>query len=121
MNSQNETAHEIKDGINFIGTEVSFMLYNTRNSSYFSLNTKSMYITFRDSFGNIMQNSSIRIKFYDEAIIINTLGKSINRSNGTVIAFLSNNDVQELAEKTFYEEGQTRVYDFINLKFNIEL
>jgi hypothetical protein len=38
-----------------------------------------------------------------------------------MIAYLSTIDVQELAENTFYEQGQTRVYDFINLKFNCDL
>lgn len=37
------------------------------------------------------------------------------------MAYLPTNDVQGLAQKTFYEDGQTHIYDFISGKFNVEL
>jgi hypothetical protein len=85
------------------------------------LDLKKGSIIFHDSAGNIIQNcpSTIRINF--EVFHLTTVGQIINRNNGNMIAYLSTSDVQELAENTFYEQGQTRVYDFINLKFNCDL
>jgi hypothetical protein len=49
------------------------------------------------------------------------IGETINFKDGTIMAYLSTKDLQELAEKTFYEDGQTRIYDFVNHKFIVEL
>jgi hypothetical protein len=109
------------DDITFMGDEVCFMLTNTKNRSYASFNLKSGCIIFRDSFGNIMQNHPTVIKILQEVFDLKTLGQTINRSNGTVIAYLSYDDVQELAHKTFYEEWQTHIFDFMKLEFTIVL
>jgi hypothetical protein len=52
---------------------------------------------------------------------LSQIGETINFKDGKIIAYLSTKDVQELAQKTFYEEGQTRIYDFMNHEFTVEL
>ena len=113
--------HKIIDKINILGNEDFFTLKNEKNDAHISLSLNQGRITFYDSFGNIIQNhpSIMRINF--ETFHVSEVGQTINIRNGNIIAYLSSSDVQELAEMTFYEYGQTRVYDFINLKFNITL
>jgi hypothetical protein len=85
-----------------------------------SLNLKKESITFHDLVGNIIQNYSSTIRINFEVFHLTVVGQTININNGSMIAYLSTNDVQKLAENTFYEQGQTHVYDFINLKFNCD-
>jgi hypothetical protein len=93
-------------------------LINAKNDYTINLDLKKGNIIFHDFAGNIIQNcaSTIRINF--EIFNLTAVGQIINIHNGSRIAYLSTADVQELAENTFYEQGQTRIYDFINLKFN---
>lgn len=97
------------------------MLNKTKNKSYFRFNGESGTASFRDSNGNTIQNHPSTISINFEVFHLTEVGQTINTSNGNVIAYLSNKDVLELAEKTFYEEGQTRIYDFINHSFTVEL
>ena len=113
--------YKIIDEINISGKEDFFTLNNTKNDAQVTISLEKGRITLNDSCGNTMQNypSVTRINF--EIFNLTEIGQTINRENGNIIAYLSSSDVQELAEKTFYEYGQTRVYDFINLKFNVVL
>ena len=113
--------HKTIDGINITGTQDFFTLKNAKNDAQVYINTTSGKIIFNDSFGNIIQNYPSITQINFETFNLNKIGQTINRDNGNIIVYLSSSDVQELAEKTFYEYGQTRVYDFINLKFNIIL
>jgi hypothetical protein len=56
-----------------------------------------------------------------KAFKMNTIGQVLNSIDGTIFAYLSTSDVQELAENSFYEEGQTRVFDFMKLAFTVAL
>lgn len=109
------------DGILIMGSLNYFVLNNSENQSYFNFNTESGSACFRDSNGNIIQNHSATIRINFDVFNLRELGQTINLRDGSVIAYLSSNDVMELAEKTFYEEGQTHIYDFINQKFIIDL
>jgi hypothetical protein len=108
------------DDITIMGSKDSFMLNNTKNRAHISFDAERNSIHFRDSFGNSMRNHPFTVAINLQVFKLTTLGQTISGTDGSVIAFLSTNDVQELAEKTFYEEGQTRIYDFINQKFTIE-
>ena len=108
------------DNINILGSEDFFTLINEKNDSHINLNLKDRRIVFHDFAGNIIQNSPSTIRINFEIFHLTKVGQIINRNNGNIIAYLSTVDVQELAENTFYEQGQTRVYDFINLKFNCD-
>lgn len=109
------------DDITIIGVNRTFMLNNAKNKSYFRFNAESGNASFRDSIGNTIQNHPSTISINFEIFKLTEVGQTINRSNGNVIAYLSSKDVQELAEKNFYEDGQTRIYDFMNQSFNVEL
>ena len=107
------------DDINILRNEDSLTLINAKNDSIVNLDLKKGSIIFHDLAGNIIQNcpSTIRINF--EIFHLTAIGQIINRDNHKIIAYLSTTDVQELAENTFYEEEQIRVYDFIKLKFKV--
>jgi hypothetical protein len=109
------------DGITIIGNVNFFTLNNSKNQSTFNFNAKSGSASFRDSIGNTIQNHPATISINFEVFKLTEVGQTINRSNGKVIAYLSSKDVQELAEKNFYEDGQTRIYDFMNQSFTVEL
>jgi hypothetical protein len=98
-----------------------FVLNNSKNQSTFRFDTESGNASFRDSIGNTIQNHSSTISIDFEVFHLTEVGQTINVGDGNVIAYLSNKDVQELAEKNFYEDGQTRIYDFINQSFTVEL
>ncbi|HEX8576733.1 MAG TPA: hypothetical protein VF677_10620 [Flavobacterium sp.] len=108
------------DDISIFGNEYFFTLRNAKNDSHINLNLKDRRIVFYDFAGNIIQNSPSTISINFEVFHLTEIGQIINRNDGNIIAYLSTSDVQELAENTFYEQGQTRVYDFINLKFNCD-
>lgn len=109
------------DGITIMGNINSFTLNNSINQSTFRFNAQSGSASFMDSIGNTIQNHPSTISINFEVFKLTEVGQTINASNGNVIAYLSSKDVQELAQKTFYEDGQTRIYDFMNQSFTIEL
>ena len=109
------------DGINILGNDSFFTLQNAKNDAYISLSLENERITFYDSFGNIIQNHPSVTRINSAIFNLTEEGQTVTTNNGNIIAFLSSSDVKELAEMTFYEYGQIRVYDFINLKFNILL
>lgn len=109
------------DGITIVGEVNSFILNNSKNQSTFRFNAESGNTSFRDSIGNTIQNHSSTISIDFEVFHLTEVGQTINAGDGNVIAYLSSKDVQELAEKTFYEDGQTRIYDFMNQSFTVEL
>ena len=95
--------HKTIDEINISGTEVFFTLKNAKNDAQVCINSTGGKITFNDSFGNIIQNYPSITQINFETFNLNVVGQTINRDNGNIIAYLSSIDVQELAEKTFYE------------------
>ncbi|TRX34213.1 hypothetical protein FNW52_14365 [Flavobacterium sp. ZT3R18] len=99
----------------------TLMLTNGKNRARFRYDSKDGSVSFSDSNGNMVQNYGSTISINFEVFKLTHLGQTINRNDGTMIACLRDKDIQELAEKTFFDEGQLRVYDFMNLKFTIEL
>ena len=106
------------DEITVSGTEEFFSISNAKNNAQITVSLKNKRITYFDSFGNTIQNHPSVTRLNFEIFHITELGQTTSIKNGNIIAYLSSSDVQEIAEKTFYEYGQTRMYDFINLKFN---
>lgn len=109
------------ENISIVINSQLLMLTNKENNCSFHYNCKDNRFFFQDSNDNIIQNYGATISINFEVFNLTRVGQTINRNDGRVIACLSGGDIQELAEKTFYEKGQMRVYDFINLKFNIDL
>jgi hypothetical protein len=99
-----------------------FTLSNSRNKAFFTIFKQTGLVSFRDAFGNMMQSDRCTITINEtHSLELSEIGDAISVNDGTLFVRLSLIDVQELAEKTFYEEGQTRIYDFINQKFTIAI
>jgi hypothetical protein len=109
------------DDITFIGNQASFTLRNGKNNAFINCNAEKGNIQFRDAVGNTIQNYGSTISINFEVFKLTAVGETIGSNDGTIIAYLSTNDVQELAQKTFYEEGQTQIFDFMSLVFTVEL
>jgi hypothetical protein len=110
--------HKIIDDIHIVENENFFTLVNVKTDSFIRLDLNEGKILFYDFAGNIIHNYSLTIRINSEVFHLTAVGQNININTGSMIAYLSTTDVQEHAENTFYEQGQTRVYDFIKLKFN---
>ncbi|GAA6765663.1 hypothetical protein AAFH68_15990 [Flavobacterium sp. CGRL1] len=109
------------EGITIIINNDSLMLINDKNKARFHYDSNDISISFDDPNGNQVQNYGATISINFEVFKLTHLGQTINMDNGNMIAYLRDRDILELADKTFYEEEQKRIYDFINLKFLIEL
>jgi hypothetical protein len=107
------------DEITIVRTKESFILTNARNNAQVMFNEENKSINFQDSFKNTITNYPLNISINFEVFKLTIIGETLNCSEGIVRAYLSTKHVQELAHKTFYEEGQTHIFDFINLKFNV--
>lgn len=99
----------------------TLILTNGKNRARFHYDSRDGSASFNDSNENRVQNYGSTISINFEVFELTHEGQVINLNDGSMIAYLSDKDVQELAAKTFYEEGQMRIYDFMNLKFTIEL
>ena len=92
-------------------------LVNLINGAIFRFNPKENLTMFKDSFGNTMQNKFGTITINNLVYKLTTEGENIKFEDGTTIVLLSTKDIREIEEKTFYENGQLHIYDFIELKF----
>ncbi|TRX31907.1 hypothetical protein FNW52_18110 [Flavobacterium sp. ZT3R18] len=107
--------------ITIIDNDVTLMLHNKKNRALYTCNKEQNRISFSDSNGNKTFNYSVTARVNFEIFELSQIGETINFKDGKIMAYLSTKDVQELAEKTFYEDGQTHIYDFLKHKFTVEL
>lgn len=106
--------------ITIIDSEVTLMLHNKKNRALYTYNKEQNRISFNDSNGNKIFNYPVTISVNFKVFELTKIGEIISFKDGTIMAFLYTKDLQELAEKTFYEDGQTRIYDFVNHKFIVD-
>jgi hypothetical protein len=107
--------------ITIIDNDVTLMLLNKKNGGLYTCNKEQNRISFSDSNGNKIFNYSITARINFEMFELSQIGETINLEDGKIIAYLSAKDIQELAQKTFYDDGQTHIYDFMSHKFTLEL
>lgn len=112
---------KITSEITIIDNDVTLMLHNKKNGALYTCNKEQNRISFSDSNGNKIFNYSVTISVNFEVFDFTQMGETINFKDGRIMAYLSTMDVQELAQKTFYDEGQIRVYNFLNHTFTVEL
>jgi Tfp pilus assembly protein FimT len=107
--------------ITIIDNDLTLMLHNKKNRALYTRNKEQNRISFSDSNGNKTFNyvATARVNF--KVFELTKIGETINFKDGRIIAYLSTKDIQDLAEKTFYDGGQTRIYDFMNHIFTVEL
>lgn len=70
-------------------------------------------ISYTDSFGNYMTSSPRQIRINFEHFVLKQYGDEIRRSDGMRMVMLPKMEIQEIANKTFYEEGQFHAIDFL--------
>jgi hypothetical protein len=107
--------------ITIIDNDVTLMLYNKKNRALYTCNKEHNRISFSDSSGNKAFNYSVTISVNFKLFKLTQIGETINFKDGKIMAYLSTKDLQELAQKTFYDGKQTCIYDFINSEFTIEV
>jgi len=74
-------------------------------------------VMYKDSFGNVMvNNKNLKITFNkDEVMQFQGYRSHVYFSNDMSITALPMKDIQEIANKTFYNEEQKHVVDFVRL------
>jgi hypothetical protein len=87
------------------------MFCNHKNQAVYIINNDE--VTYKDPFGNSMSNTSCHVRINGESFELNHHGEEIRLKNGTTIILLPKEDIQDLANKTFYDEGQFKVIDFL--------
>jgi type III secretion system FlhB-like substrate exporter len=112
---------KIIGGISIINNDRYVVLTNNKNNGEFIYRLENESIAYADPSENMIHNRPRIVSVYEEIIETTEKGQIIIAKNGNLVAYLSTKEVLERAEKTFYEEGQTHIYDFINQTFTIEL
>lgn len=107
-------AIRIISGITIMGTVDNFSYDNSKNSSHFSVNNQE--VSYRDSFGNYMTSSPCHIRINFEYFKLEKMGDEIQMSDGTVMIMMPKEQIQEIANKTFYAEEQFHAIDFLTFE-----
>jgi hypothetical protein len=108
------------DEIQIVEGKNCFVLFNLLSGALINCHKDTGFINYTDSARNVMQNATSSIEINSEVFHFTKERQTISLNDGRLIAYLCTRDIQEIAEKTFYEDGQLRIYDFINQKFTIE-
>ncbi|MEP6806467.1 MAG: hypothetical protein ABI892_18205 [Flavobacterium sp.] len=99
-------------GITIFGnSNDNYSFHNSKNSAYFSIAKDS--ITYSDPFGNSMSSSPCHIRINSEFFRLEKMGDKFRRHNGSMVIMMPKEQIQEIANKTFYYEGQFRAVDFL--------
>lgn len=85
---------------------------NTKNKASFMV-SKDHEVFYDDPFGNYITSSPRNIRINFEHFVLNNYGDEIRRSNGTRMIMLPKKEIQEIANKTFYADGQFHAIDFL--------
>lgn len=85
---------------------------NTKNEASFMVD-KDGDVCYNDPFGNYMTSSSKNIRINFQHFVLRNYGEEIRKSDGTRMVMLLKIEIQELANKTFFADGQFRAIDFL--------
>lgn len=85
---------------------------NTINNASFMVD-KDGDVNYSDPFGNCMTNSACHIRINFEAFRLEKMGDEIRKSDGSRIIMMPKEQIQEIANKTFYADGQFHAIDFL--------
>lgn len=96
--------------ITIMGSGTNCSYSNNLNSARFSVHDDNVF--YHDPFGNYMTNSPRRISINFEVFKLQKMGDRIEKSNGTVMIMMPKEEIQQIANKTFYKEGQFHAIDF---------
>lgn len=99
-------------GVTIMGDSIeNYSFHNSKNSAYFLI--RKDCVNYNDPFGNYMTNSSCHIRINFEAFRLEKMGDEIRKSDGSRVIMMSKEQIQEIANKTFYVEGQFHAIDFL--------
>jgi len=87
------------------------LYFNTKNKARFSINKSGLNYT--DPFGNYMTSVPTNIMINFKSFKLNTIGDEIKKTDGTSLIMMPKEQIQEIANKTFYAEGQFHAIDFL--------
>ena len=94
------------------------MFCNHKNRAVYIINGYN--VIYKDPFGNSMANTARHIRINGKSFELNNYGQEIRLSDGTAILLLPKEDIQHLANKTFYDDGQLKIIDFLENKITAE-
>jgi hypothetical protein len=106
--------------ITIIDNDVTLLIHNKKNGGLYTYHKEQNRISFNDANGNKIYNYPLTISINFKEFELMEKGETINFTDDKIMAYLSTKEIQELAEKKFYEEGQIRIYDFSNQMFTVE-
>ena len=87
------------------------MFINELNRAHFNLT--ELGVSYTDPFGNFMISSPYNIFINDRYYLFKNVGDYVTKFDGTITILLTKEEIQEIANKTFYEEGQFNAVDFL--------
>lgn len=94
------------------------LYFNTKNKARFSINKSGFDYT--DPFGNYMTSAATNIMINFKSFELNKMGDEIKKTDGTSLIMMPKEQIQEIANKTFYEEGQFHAIDFLTFTITEE-
>ncbi|WP_264551003.1 hypothetical protein [Flavobacterium sp. N2038] len=99
-------------GITIMGDSIeNYSFHNSKNNASFLI--RKNYVSYRDPFGNYMTNSSCHIRINFEVFRLEKMGDEIRKSDGSSVIMMPKEQIQEIANKTFYTDDQLHVIDFL--------
>ncbi|UWY29898.1 hypothetical protein N4T20_08115 [Flavobacterium sp. TR2] len=98
-------------GITIMGNSDNYSFHNSKNMAHFTINDGN--VSYNDPFGNYMTSSPHNIRINFEPFKLEKIGDRIRKPDGTMMVMLPKEEIQEIASKTFYEEGQFHAIDFL--------
>ncbi|MFB9078765.1 hypothetical protein ACFFLS_11330 [Flavobacterium procerum] len=107
------------NGITIMGNDGENCSYhNSRNGAHFSRNNKG--VSYTDSVGNYMSSTPRFISINFQSFELEKYGDEIRKSDGTRMIIMPKEQIQEIANSTFYNEGQFHVVDFLTFSITEE-
>ncbi|MFZ0596616.1 MAG: hypothetical protein WAM46_06515 [Flavobacterium sp.] len=85
---------------------------NTKNNASFMV-SKDGEVSYDDTLENYMTSSPQHIRINFEPFVLKNYGDEIRKSDGTRMIMLPKKEIQEIANKTFYADGQFHAIDFL--------
>jgi hypothetical protein len=92
--------------------EDTCMFINSLNDAHFNLT--NLGVSYTDPFDNFMISSPHNLFVDDRYYLFENVGDHITKLDGTMVILLTKQEIQEIANKTFYAEGQFHTIDFLN-------
>ena len=89
-----------------------WMYQNRKNKAHFTV-SEDGNVFYQDSLGNYMASSPRRIRINFELFELQNYGDEIRKPDGTRMIMLPKAEIQDIANKTFYADGQFHAIDFL--------